>query len=99
MVRRRGDLTHELRALVLEDVLDLDLASDGHAVVGDGGRAELLVEHDVAPLRAKGDLDRVGYCVDARFERRACLLVVLQLLVSHGFLFLRCLLGLDVVRR
>src|ERR1044072_8398594 len=44
VVGRRGDLADELRALVLEDVLDLDLTSDGHAVVGDGGGAELLVE-------------------------------------------------------
>ena len=35
VVGRRGDLADELRALVLEDVLDLDLTSDGHAVVGD----------------------------------------------------------------
>jgi hypothetical protein len=34
------------------------------------GRAELLVEHDVAPLRAKGDLDRVGEDVHATLESR-----------------------------
>src|SRR5439155_555565 len=60
VVRRRRDLADELRALVLEDVLDLDLTSDRDAVVGDGRRAELLVDHDVPALRAKGDLDRVG---------------------------------------
>src|SRR5581483_11198897 len=55
-------------------------------VVRDGGRAELLVEHDVAPLRAKGDLDRVGEDVDTALERAACVLVELQLLVSHSLL-------------
>ena len=65
VVRRRGDLADELGALVLEGVLDLDLTGDGDAVVRDRGRAELLVEHDVAPLRAKGDLDRVREDVDA----------------------------------
>jgi hypothetical protein len=86
VVRRRGDLTHELRALILEDVLDLDLARDRDTVVGDRRGAELLVEHDVAPLRAKGDLDRVGEGVHAPLERAARILVELQLLVSHVFL-------------
>ena len=50
------------------------------------GRAELLVEDDVAALRAEGDLDRVGDRVDAGLERLARLSVVLQFLVSHVFL-------------
>ena len=65
VVGRRGDLAHELGALVLEDVLDLDLTSDRDAVVGDRRRAELLVEHDVAALRAERYLDRVGDRVNA----------------------------------
>ena len=44
------DLLDELRALVLEDVLELDLPGDRHAVVGDGRRTELLVEHHVLAL-------------------------------------------------
>ena len=71
VVGRRGDLADELRALVLEDVLDLDLTSDGHAVVGDRRGAELLVEHDVAAARAERHLDRVGDRVDAELERLA----------------------------
>ena len=63
-----GDLLHQLRAHVLERVVELDLAGDGDAVVGDRRRAELLLEHDVAAPRAEGDLDRVGELVDARFE-------------------------------
>ena len=86
VVRRRRDLAHELCALVLEDVLDLDLTRDRDAVVRDRRRAELLVEHDVAALRAKGDLDRVGEDVHAALERAACILVELQLLVSHSLL-------------
>ncbi len=62
-------LAHQLSALVLEDVLDLDLTSDGHAVVGDRRGAELLVEHDVAALRAERDLDRVSDRVHARLQR------------------------------
>src|SRR5204863_5893640 len=84
VVRRRGDLAHELSALVLEDVLDLDLTSDRDAVVRDRRRAELLVQHHVAALRAKGDLDRVREDVDAALERAPRVLVELQLLVSHS---------------
>ena len=83
VVGRRGDLADELRALVLERVLDLDLAGDGDAVVRDRRRSELLVEDDVAALRAERHLDRVGEGVDAPLERPARVLVELQLLVSH----------------
>src|SRR4051812_32707239 len=88
VVGGRGDLADELRALVLEDVLDLDLTSDGHAVVGDRRSTELLVEHDVAAARAERHLDRVGDRVDALLERLARVDVVLQFLVSHVSLVL-----------
>src|SRR5215217_4647129 len=44
------DLLDELRALVLEDVLELDLARDRHTIIGDRRRPELLVEHHVLAL-------------------------------------------------
>src|SRR5690606_15091635 len=56
---------HHLRAHVLELVGQLDLLGDGHAVLGDGRRAEALVEHDVAALRTEGGLDGVGEDIDA----------------------------------
>ena len=59
------DLLEELRAHVLERVLELDVARDGDAVVGDRRRAELLVEDDVAALGAERHPDRVGEAVDA----------------------------------
>src|SRR4051794_34019324 len=83
VVRRGGDLTDELRALVLEDVLDLDLAGDRDAVVRDRRRAELLVEHDVPTLRAERHLDGIGQDVDAALERAAGILTELELFVSH----------------
>ena len=73
-----GDLLDELGAHVLERVVELDLTSDGHAVVGDGGGAELLVEDDVAALRAERDLDGVGQLVHAGLEGAAGVLVELQ---------------------
>ena len=84
VVRRRRDLPHQLRALVLEDVLDLDLTCDRDAVIRDGRSAELLVQHDVPALRSKRDLDRVGDDVHATLERAPRILVELQLRVSHG---------------
>ena len=83
LVRRCGDLPHELCALVLEDVLDFDLTSDRDTVVRDRRSAELLVEHDVAALRAERHLDGVREDVDAALERPARVLIEKQLLVSQ----------------
>src|SRR3546814_14527965 len=65
-----GNFLGQLRTEVLERVVELDLAGHGHTIVGDGGRAPLLVQHDVAALGAKRHLDRVGPGVDARTEER-----------------------------
>ena len=73
-----GHLLGELGAEVLERVVELDLASDGDAVVGDRGGAPLLVEDDVAALGAERHLDGVGEGVDAALERAAGVLVELQ---------------------
>ena len=72
------DLLGELSAEVLVGVLELDLLGDRHAVVGDRRRAPLLVDDDVAALRAQRHLDRVGERVDAALQRLACGVVELQ---------------------
>src|SRR4029077_7257440 len=46
-----------------------------YTVVGDGGGAPLLLEHDVAALRAEGDAHRVGELVHAALESPAGFLV------------------------
>ena len=69
--RLAGDLAHHLRAHVLERILQIDLLGDGHAVLGNRRRSELLVEDDVAALGAEGDLDRVGQLIDAARESPA----------------------------
>jgi hypothetical protein len=61
----RGDLADHLRAHVLELVRELDLLRDAHAVLGDAGCAERLVENDVAALGPERDLDRIGEDVHA----------------------------------
>ena len=73
-----GDLLDHLGAHVLVVVLQLDLLGDGHAVLGDGRAAELLVDDDVAALGAQRDLDGVGQDVDAAQERRAGFLFELE---------------------
>src|SRR5439155_22190251 len=68
VVRLGRDLAQELRAGVLHRVLELDLADDRHAVVGDGRRAELLLEDHVAALGAERDAYCLGNGVDALLE-------------------------------
>ncbi len=76
-------LLHQLGAHVRERFAELDLARDGHAVVGDGRRPGEFLEHRVAPLGAEGHLDRVGEGVDAVFESGSGVRVVPQLF-CHG---------------
>ena len=73
-----GDFLHQLGAHVLERVVQLDFPGDGHAVVGDGRGAELLLDHHVATFRSQGDLDGVGQLVDAGLQPTAGGLVEFQ---------------------
>src|SRR6185295_18296161 len=66
-----SDFLHHLRAHVLELVLQLDFLRDRHAVLGDGGGAEALLEHRVAALRAQRRLYGVRQDVDAFEHSRA----------------------------
>ena len=75
-----GDFLDELGADLLERVFEVDLLGDRHTVVGDRGRAPLLLEHDVAALRAERHAHCVGELVHARLERTAGVLVIGDLL-------------------
>ena len=66
-----GDLLHELSAHVLDGVLELDLLSDGDAVVGDGGSAVGTLQGNVAALGAKRGGNSVSERVDALGKTRA----------------------------
>src|SRR3954470_16533959 len=70
-----GDLFDELGADLLEGVLELDFLGDGHTVVGDRGGAPLLLQDDVATLRAERHLDGIGELVHATLEGATRLLV------------------------
>src|SRR5699024_1704442 len=73
-----GDFLRELRAEIFVGVVDVYLTSNGHTIVSDGGRAELLVDDDVAALGAERHLDGVGEGVDATLEATPSALVELQ---------------------
>jgi hypothetical protein len=94
------DLLEQLGPHVLVGILQLDVARDGDAVVGDRRRSVLLVQECVATARAQGDLDGVRHLVDPALERASCLLVEQELL-CHGVVRppKRCLLddGQDVL--
>ena len=70
------NLADELRAHVLERILQLHVLGDGHAVVGDERSAVLLAEHNVAALRAEGDLYGIGELIDAGLKGLAGILTI-----------------------
>ena len=80
--RLARDFADHLRAHVLERILEFDFLGDGHAVLGDGGGAELLVEDDVAALGTERHLDGIGELVDAAQDCLPRLLAV-DNLFSH----------------
>jgi hypothetical protein len=61
----RSDFSDHLCAHVLERVAELDLLGDRDTVLGDGGGTELLLDNDIASLRAKRYLHCVGQNIDA----------------------------------
>jgi len=80
-----GDFFHELRANVLQRVLELDFLGYGHAVLGDGGRAKLLLDYDVASLGAERRLDGVRERVHAAQDRLTGIFTVQNLLCHSRF--------------
>ena len=82
------NLADHLRAHVLERVFQVDFLRDRHAVlviVGDPN----FVEDDVAPLRTKRDLHRIGQLIHAAQDGLARLLAIQSVLpcrfVSYSF--------------
>src|SRR5664280_1795933 len=69
------DFLDELGPDLLVRVLELDLLGDAHTVVGDGGSTPLLLQDDVAALRAERHPYRVSELVHAPLESAARLLV------------------------
>ena len=88
VVGLRGDLADHLGAHILELVLEFDFLGDGDAVLGDAGRAERLVDDDVATLRAQRDLHRVGEDVDAAQDALTGVARKLDVFRCHDLKFL-----------
>ena len=73
-----GHLAHQLCAHVLKRVVQLDLLGDGHAVVGDQGRTERLIQHHVAALGTQRDLYGIGQLIDTGLQSLAGLVPALD---------------------
>src|SRR5262249_42097022 len=65
-------------------VFQLNLAGDRHAVLGDGGRAERLLDDDIPAFGAKGDPDSAGQLADAALHGLPGFLVECDLLGAHS---------------
>ena len=79
----RRNLTHHLGSHVLQGVFQFDLFRDCHAVLGDGRRAEFLVDDHIAPLRAQCHLHCISQLVHAPFQSGSGFHVVLNDLCCH----------------
>src|SRR6266478_3368407 len=79
-----SDFADHLRAHVLERSAEFDFLGNGHAILGDDGRAELLFDHRVAALGAEGDLYCVGEGIHAAQNRLAGILTCYNLLRHTG---------------
>ena len=66
-----GNFLHKLSAHVLKRIRELDIARDGHAIVGDGRSAKLLVQHNIATFRTKGDLNCICQSIHAAAKSAA----------------------------
>ena len=62
-------------AHVLVDVFEVDFLGHGHAVLGDGGRAEALLQDDVAAARAEGHFHGLGQLGNAALQGVAGFLI------------------------
>ena len=80
----RGNFTHQLCAHILKRVLQVDFLGHRHAVLGDGGRAEFLLNYDVPALRPERRLHSVREDVHAAQNRLPGILTV-QNLLCHCF--------------
>ncbi len=75
VARLRGNFADHPGAHVFIDVFEVDFLGHGHAVLGDGRRAEAFLENDVAALGAERHLDGPGQLGNAPTHRIAGFLI------------------------
>ena len=80
VARLGSDFLHKLGSDILHRILQLDLFGHGHPVFGNGRRAKLLFNYDVAALGTKRRLNGVRQRVYATQDRLTGLLTVQNLL-------------------
>jgi len=89
-----GNFLDHLCAHVLVGVFEFDFLRHGHAVFGDGGRAEGLLEHDDPAGGAEGDLDGPGQRLHAAANAFSRLGIECNLLLRHCWMLLGFAVGL-----
>src|SRR5690606_29165207 len=82
----RSHFLDELRAHVLELVLELDLLGDGHAVLGDRRSTEALLEHGIAALGTQRRLDGICQDIDAAEHLHAGVITETYVFCCHDYL-------------
>ena len=70
-----GNFLDELRTNLLVRILQLDFLRDRDTVVGDGGGAPRLLQHDVTAAGAEGHLHCISEGVQTALKAAACLFV------------------------
>ena len=86
-VRRLGcHFAHHLSSHVFHGIRQFDFFCHGHAVFGDRGRPEFLVEHHVAPLGTQRDFYCVRQFIDATENCLAAIRSVYNLLCIRHLL-------------
>ena len=75
-----GNFLYQLGAHVLESVLQLNILGNGHAVIGDEGRAIFFIQYYIAALGPQGDLDGIRQLINTRLQCLAGFLTICYLL-------------------
>ena len=75
-----GNFLYQLGAHVLESVLQLNILGNGHAVIGNEGRAIFFIQYYIAALGPQGDLDGIRQLIYTRLQCLAGFLTICYLL-------------------
>ena len=75
-----GNFLYQLGAHVLESVLQLNILGNGHAVIGDEGRAIFFIQYYIAALGPQGDLDGIRQLINTRLQCLAGFFTICYLL-------------------
>jgi len=86
VIRLGGCFLEQLRAHVLEMILELDFLGNGHAVMGDGRGAPFLIERYIAALWTQSGDDCLCQNIHTMLKRSSRFATKNQLLCHSFFL-------------